>query len=167
MKGCASTILVIVMAIATVTHGFSASSARRSSVAVASHSQLAVYAKNKNGGMDSYEAQLAEAAQLLASKSGTGTTAPPSPINEAAPTTAATTSAAAPSVEEIAAAMLDSSRAAVTAAQPPPQTIIIREPSSKEESPNGLTGIVYAGIGFVGLPLWLFLSSMFFSSTQQ
>jgi len=156
MKGSVSTIFV--MAMATVAHGFStSSSSARRSVA----SQLAVY--TKNGGMDSYEAQLAEAAEVLASASGA--TAPsPSSANGAAATT--TSTAAAPSVEEIAAAMLASSRAAATAAQPPPQTIVIREPSS-EESSNGLTSIVSAGIAFVGLPLWLLLSSMFFTNQQQ
>ncbi len=146
---------IFVMAMATVAHGFStSSSSARRSVA----SQLAVY---KNGGMDSYEAQLAEAAEVLASRSG-ATPPPPSPVNGAAASTAA-----APSVEDIAAAMLASSRAAVTAAQPPPQTIVIREPSSKEGGSNGLTSIVSAGIAFVGLPLWLLLSSMLFSSNQQ
>ena len=156
------------MAMATVTNGFyTPSSSTRLSVA----SHLAVY--TKNGGMDSYEAQMAEAAQLLASESRT-TAPPPSPVNGAAATTTATiptpaAAAAAPSVDEIAAAMLASSRAAVTAAQPQPQTIVIREPSSSKEesSANGLAGIVYAGIAFVGLPLWLLLSSMLFSSTSQ
>lgn len=156
MKGYAS---IFVVAMATVAHGFSTSSSARRSVA----SQLA--ANTKNGGMDSYEAQLAEAAEVLASRSGA--TAPaPSTANGAAATTAST--AAAPSVEDIAAAMLASSRSAVNASQPPPQTIVIREPSSsKEESSNGLTSIVSVGIAFVGLPLWLLLSSMFFSTNKQ
>eukprot|EP00574_Skeletonema_japonicum_P011046 CAMPEP_0201738176 /NCGR_PEP_ID=MMETSP0593-20130828/44343_1 /ASSEMBLY_ACC=CAM_ASM_000672 /TAXON_ID=267983 /ORGANISM="Skeletonema japonicum, Strain CCMP2506" /LENGTH=82 /DNA_ID=CAMNT_0048232317 /DNA_START=21 /DNA_END=265 /DNA_ORIENTATION=+ len=82
MKGSVSTIFV--MAMATVAHGFStSSSSARRSVA----SQLAVY--TKNGGMDSYEAQLAEAAEVLAS--GSGATAPsPSSANGAAATTTST-----------------------------------------------------------------------------
>jgi uncharacterized protein (TIGR02246 family) len=149
MKGCTSTIFM--MAFATVAHGFSTSpsSARRALV-----SQLAM----KSGGMDSYEAQLTEAVKLLASAESSPA---PSPVNGAATTSAA----AAPSVDEIAAAMLASSRAAVTAAQPAPQTIVIRDESSKEG--NGLTSIIYAGIAFIGLPIWLLLSSMITPSTQQ
>ena len=138
------------MACAAVAHGFSTSpsSARRSVV-----SQLAM----KSGGMDSYEAQLSEAAKLLASN---GSVPAASPVNGG--TTAS--AAAAPSVDEIAAAMLASSRAAVTASQPAPQTIIIRD-EKKEE--NGLTGVIYAGIAFIGLPIWLLLSSMINPSPQQ
>ena len=151
MKWCTSTIFM--MAFATVAHGFSTSpsSARRSVV-----SQLAM----KSGGMDSYEAQLTEAVKLLASAESSPAPAP-SPVNGAATTSAA----AVPSVDEIAAAMLASSRAAATAAQPAPQTIVIRDESSKEG--NGLTSIIYAGIAFIGLPIWLLLSSMITPSTQQ
>eukprot|EP00984_Skeletonema_dohrnii_P006345 scaffold2265_cov98-Skeletonema_dohrnii-CCMP3373.AAC.2 len=139
------------MAFATVAHGFSTSpsSARRSVV-----SQLAM----KSGGMDSYEAQLTEAVKLLASAESSPA---PSPVNGAA----TTSTAAVPSVDEIAAAMLASSRAAVTTAQPAPQTIVIRDESSKEG--NGLTSIIYAGIAFIGLPIWLLLSSMITPSNQQ
>jgi len=139
------------MAFATVAHGFSTSpSSARRSVA----SQLAM----KSGGMNSYEAQLTEAVKLLASAESSPA---PSPVDGAATTYAS----AAPSVDEIAAAMLASSRAAATAAQPAPQTIVIRDESSKEG--NGLTSIIYAGIAFIGLPIWLLLSSMITPSTQQ
>ena len=108
--------------------------------------------------MDSYEAQLTEAVKLLASAESSPA---PLPVDGAATTSAS----AAPSVDEIAAAMLASSRAAATAAQPAPQTIVIRDESSKEG--NGLTSIIYAGIAFIGLPIWLLLSSMITPSTQQ
>lgn len=80
--------------------------------------------------------------------------------------TAASVNGDAKSVDELAAEMLDSSRSAATAQQQQP--IIINVPPPQ---PNAIAdssqGLVYFAIAFLGLPIWLLLSSQVFGGVQQ
>ena len=70
------------------------------------------------------------------------------------------------SVDELAAEMLDSSRSAATAQQP----IIINIPPPSPQSnatDSSQSSLVYFAIAFVGLPIWLLLSSQVFGGVQQ
>ena len=94
-----------------------------------------------------------------------GTETVPAANGAAAPkassTQQVTPASAAPTVEEIAAAILDSSRANQ------PKTIIIREESKPSNDSNvGLQSLVFSGIAFVGLPLWLLLTSLLYTSPR-
>ena len=73
------------------------------------------------------------------------------------------------SVDDIAAEMLDSSRSAATAQQQQ-QPIIINvppPPSQPSATDSMQSSLVYFAIAFVGLPIWLLLSSQVFGGVQQ
>jgi len=80
--------------------------------------------------------------------------------------TAASVNGDTKSVDELAAEMLDSSRSAATAQQP----IIINVPPPSPQSnvaDSSQSSLVYFAIAFVGLPIWLLLSSQVFGGVQQ
>lgn len=80
--------------------------------------------------------------------------------------TAASVNGDTKSVDELAAEMLDSSRSAATAQQP----IIINvppPPSQPSATDSMQSSLVYFAIAFVGLPIWLLLSSQVFGGVQQ
>jgi len=82
------------------------------------------------------------------------------------PTTVASINGDTKSVDELAAEMLDSSRSAATAQQP----IIINVPPPSPQSnatDSSQSSLVYFAIAFVGLPIWLLLSSQVFGGVQQ
>lgn len=63
-----------------------------------------------------------------------------------------------PAVDMVAAEMLNSSRQAATSA------VIVQ---SEEPKQDGLQKVIYFGVAFLGLPLWLLLSAIVFPPTQQ
>jgi len=84
------------------------------------------------------------------------------------PTTVASINGDTKSVDELAAEMLDSSRSAATAQQQQPIIINVPPPPSQPNATDSMqSSLVYFAIAFVGLPIWLLLSSQVFGGVQQ
>ena len=82
--------------------------------------------------------------------------------------TAASVNGDTKSVDELAAEMLDSSRSAATAQQQQPIIINVPPPPSQPSATDSMqSSLVYFAIAFVGLPIWLLLSSQVFGGVQQ
>ena len=150
MKGLATAISAM-LAAAPIVHGFSG---------INTWSRIKSVSSLQMGSSDeAYEEQMKVYYDNVdtSSSANTATLEKPSPAGGAAKASYTITEQAIieAAAEKLAAEMLDSSRAAVSVASA--QAAAVPTQSEEPKEMNGLQKDVYLGVGFVGLPLWLFI----------